>query len=239
MSRKPSMMRKALTAAVMLSVSCFTTVVTTSALAQTAPKAGELTVAGSVILNGTPAITGATIFSDSKIKTAHNSGATINLGKTGRIQLGPDSEMTLRFVDGNIGGNLAKGRAVVNAPAGVAVAVTTTEGTATADGVSASSLTIDVTCGNTRVASGRSAAKVTSGSKVEVVAAGSEVAVGQSGAAPRCARLATTSMSDKLSTGAVAALILAGVGGAVAGIVAAASSDDVTPSSVSVSGFRP
>lgn len=239
MSRKPSKMRKALTTAVMLSVSCFYTVVSPSALAQTASKAGELTVAGSVLLNGTPAISGATIFNESKVKTAHNSGATISLGKTGRIQLGPDAELTLRYADGKIGGNLAKGRAVVNAPVGVAVAIVTNDGTATADGVEASSLTVDVTCGNTRVHSSRSAAKVTNGNKVDVVAAGSEVSVGQAQGAPRCARLATTSMSDKLSTGAVAALILAGVGGAVAGIVAAASSDDVTPSSVTVSNFRP
>ncbi|MFN8001290.1 MAG: hypothetical protein U0X75_09780 [Acidobacteriota bacterium] len=35
------------------------------------------------------------------------------------------------------------------------------------------------------------------------------------------------------------ALIIAGVGGAVAGIVAASQSDNVTPSSIVVSGFRP
>jgi hypothetical protein len=100
-------------------------------------------------------------------------------------------------------------------------------------------LTIDVTCGNTRVASSRGAAKVTAGSKVEAVAAGSEVAVGQAQGAPRCARLATSSMTDKLSPAAVAALIIAGVGGAVGGIVAAAQSDNITPSSIVVSGFRP
>jgi hypothetical protein len=44
---------------------------------------------------------------------------------------------------------------------------------------------------------------------------------------------------DKLSSGAIAALIIAGVGGAVAGIVAATQSDDVEPSAIVVSGFRP
>ncbi len=240
MSRKPTTIRKALSVAMMVTVGCFYSLVSTSALAQTA-KSGELTVAGSVMINGTQAISGATVFSESKIKTARLSGATINLGKMGRIQLGPESEMTLRFTDGNIGGNLTAGRAVVSAPAGVSISVATAEGIATADGKQASALTIDVTCGNTRVASARSAAKVTSGAKVETVAAGSEVAVGQQPAAgaPRCARLATTSFSDKLSSGAIAALIIAGVGGAVAGIVAASQSDNVTPSSIVVSGFRP
>ncbi len=237
--RKPTMFRKALSVALMMTVGCFYSLVTTSALAQTASKAaGELVVTGSVSLNGTSAISGATVFSESKIKTSRNSTATINLGKLGRVQLGPESEMTLRFSEGQLGGNLASGRAIVNAPVGVAVAVATTEGVATADGQKASALTVDVTCGNTRVAAARSDAKVTAGSKVEYVAAGSEVSVGSQNA-PRCARLSTAGKSEGLSAGAIAALIIAGVGGAVAGIVAASQSDNVTPSSIVVSGFRP
>jgi hypothetical protein len=222
----------------MMAVGSFYTLVGGSTLAQSGGAAGELSVTGSVMINGTPAISGATVFSDSKIKTARGGAATINLGKLGRVQLGPESEMTLRFVDGNIGGNLNSGRAVVNAPVGVSVNVATAEGVTTADGKQSVTLVIDVTCGNTRVAASRSAAKVTSGSKVETVAAGSEVAVGQAGA-PRCARLSTSSQSEGLSTGALAALIIAGVGGAVGGIVAATQADDVTASSIVVSGFRP
>ncbi|MGH9834045.1 MAG: hypothetical protein ACREBD_02930 [Blastocatellia bacterium] len=236
---KPSRFRKALTVAVMLAVGGFYSLMTTSALAQAAKAAGELSVTGSVMINGTQAISGATVFSDSKVKTSRSSGATINLGKLGRVQLGPESEMALRFSEGNIGGNLMAGRAVVSAPAGISINVATIEGVATADGKQAATLTIDVTCGNTRVAASRSAAKVTSGSKVEYVAAGSEVAVGQAQAAPRCARLSTAGQSQGLSSGALAALIIAGVGGAVAGIVAASQADNVTPSSIVVSGFRP
>ena len=61
--------------------------------------------------------------------------------------------------------------------------------------------------------------------------------VGQAGA-PRCARLSTASQATGLSTGAIAALIIAGVGGAVAGIIAATQADDVTPSSIVVRGLR-
>jgi hypothetical protein len=235
MSRKPSAIRKMLTIALIMAVSSLSS----SIFAQSAMKAaGELSVTGSVSINGTSAISGATVFSDSKIKTDRNSGATISLGKLGRVQLGPETEMTLRFADGAIGGNLTSGRAVVNAPAGVGVSIATADGIAVADGKQASALTVDVTCGNTRVASTRSEAKVTSGSKVEVVAAGSEVAVGQASQAPRCARL-SMARDQPLSSGAIAALIIAGVGGAVAGIVAASQSDNVTPSSIVVSGFRP
>jgi hypothetical protein len=232
--------RKALAIALMLALGGFYSLITSSALAQSAAKsAGELSVKGNVSVNGTSAISGATVFSDSLVKTQRGSGATINLGRLGRVQLGPESEMTLRFADGAIGGKLTSGRAVLSAPTGVAISIATADGVTTADGKQASALTIDVTCGNTRVASARNGAKVTAGGKDQYIAAGSEVAVGQAQATPaRCARL-STAREPGLSSGAVAALVIAGVGGAVGGIVAATQSDDVTPSSVVVSGIRP
>ncbi|NBO64527.1 MAG: hypothetical protein EBU88_06745, partial [Acidobacteria bacterium] len=66
---------------------------------------------------------------------------------------------------------------------------------------------------------------------------GQEAAVGK--AKGDCTRIATTSMGSGLSTGALAALIIAGIGGAVGGVIAAAQSDNVAPSSIVVSGFRP
>jgi hypothetical protein len=242
MSCQSTTFRKVLTVALILAVGSFYSLIPTSAIAQSASKtlgaAGELSVSGSVTINGTQAITGATIFSESRVKTARNSTASVSLGRLGRVQLGPESEMTLHFTGSAIGGNLAAGRTVVNAPAGVSITVATTEGVATSDGKLASALTVDVTCGNTRVAATRNSAKVTTGSKVENVAAGTEVAVGQA-QAPRCTRLSTAGRGMELSAGGIAALIIAGVGGAVAGIVAASQSDEVTPSSIVVSGFRP
>src|SRR5262245_44210405 len=208
MSRKPTTLWKMLHFALMIAVGIFYTLVPITALAQNAPKvAGELSVRGSVTVNGTNAISGATIFSESRVKTEHNSAATVNLGKLGRVQLGPESEMLLRFSEGHIEGNLTAGGAVVSAPSGVAVSIATADGITTADGKEASALSIDVACGNTRVASAHNGAKVTSGSKVEYVAAGSEVAVGQAAdkqaakqgqgqAAPsRCPRLAAAKPS--------------------------------------------
>jgi hypothetical protein len=233
-----------LTVLLVLTVGSFYTLVTTSALAQTAPQAaGELSVTGPVTINGTAAISGATVFNDSRVKTAKNGTATINLGKFGRIELAPDTEMTVRFSETTVGGNLLGGRAVVSTPVGVGIAVATADGTAVSDGKQAAVLTVDVTCGNTRVASSRSDAKVTSGNKVEYVAAGQEVAVGTqaAGQGSRCTRLSAAGATGVggLSAGAIAALVIAGVGGAVAGIVAASQSDEVTRTSIVVSGFRP
>jgi ferric-dicitrate binding protein FerR (iron transport regulator) len=199
--------------------------------------AGELAIVGNVLLNGTPAIGGATIFSDSTIKTGEG-GATVNLGQGGRIQLAANSEMTVRFTQTNIGGNLTAGTATVSAPAGVAVAVATAEGTAVNGGEAACTMTVDVTCGNTRVAAMKSDAKIVATDKTELVAEGQQASVGQPGA-PKCSRLLAATKYEGLSPGALAALIIAGIGGAVAGIIAAAQGDDVTPTTIVVSGFRP
>jgi hypothetical protein len=217
--------------------------VTTTSLAQTAKVAGDLSVTGQVTLNGAAAVSGATVFSDSRVKTGQKGGAIVNLGKLGRIDLGPDTEMTLSFSEGTIGGNLLSGRAVVSAPTGVGISVTTSDGNAVADGKQATALTVDVSCGNTRVASSRGEAKVNSKDKVESVAAGHEVAVGTQQPGSRCTRLTAAGAAGAggggLSTGAIAALVIAGVGGAVGGIVAATQSDDVSSSNIVVSGFRP
>lgn len=242
---KPTTLRKALAVILVLTVGSFYTLVTTTAMAQTAPKAsGELSITGPVTLNGTAAISGATVFSDSTLKTGRNGGATVNLGKFGRVELGPETEMTLRFAEGTVGGNLRAGRAVVNAPAGVGISVVTADGIAVSDGKQAAALTVDVTCGNTRVMASRSDAKVTAGNKVEYVAAGQEVQVGTqtAGATSRCTRLSAAGAGagmGGLSSGAIAALIIAGVGGAVAGAVAASQSDEVSASQIVVSGFKP
>lgn len=246
MSSKPTTLRKMLAVTLVLTVGSFYSLVTTTTLAQTAKVAGDLSVTGQVTLNGAAAISGATVFSDSRVKTGQKGGAIVNLGKLGRIELGPEAEMTLSFSESTIGGNLLSGRAVVSAPTGVGISVTTSDGNAVADGKQATALTVDVACGNTRVASSRGEAKVNSNNKVESVAAGHEVAVGTQTPGSRCTRLtaggagaAGAGGGGGLSTGAIAALVIAGVGGAVGGIVAASQSDDVSGSNIVVSGFRP
>jgi hypothetical protein len=241
MIRKLSAWKKGISMGLIMSVASFSTLFTSSVMAQSSPMglraAGELAIVGNVLLNGTPAIAGATVFSDSVIKTGEG-GATVNLGTGGRIELAANSEMVVRFTETNVGGNLKAGSTTVSAPAGIAVSVATAEGTAINNGDVASTLLVDVTCGNTRVAAMKSDAKLVAVNKTELVAEGQQASVGQEGA-PKCARLLAATKYEGLSPAALAALIIAGIGGAVAGIIAAASADDITPSGIVVSGFRP
>jgi hypothetical protein len=244
--RKVNGIKKALTVIMMMTVGSFSSLLTNAAMAQVAPKlAGDISVRGSVMLNGVTASNGATVFADGRIRTGSNSGATINLGKLGQVELEADSELVLRLEQNLIGGSLRAGRATVTAPKGIAINVLTADGIATAEGKDASVLTVDVSCGNIRVMSIHNEAKVTAGSRVEMVAAGKEVSIGAPQDAARCARVAQNATAKKvggigaLSGGALAALILLGVGGAVIGIVAATQGDNTSSNGTTLSVFRP
>jgi len=91
---------------------------------------GQLIASGPVTINGNKAITGTTIFTDSNIVVdcAKGNSAIVNLGYMGRIELVPGTKMTLRFKDGMISGDLQDGKAIINTPGGVKVAVNTPDG---------------------------------------------------------------------------------------------------------------
>lgn len=100
---------------------------------------GQLIVTGSVTVNDKRAITGTTVFTESRIAVACAKGnsALINLGRLGRIELTSGAKIMLRFTDGLISGDLLEGKAVVSTPAGVKVSVNTPDGVSSADGVEA------------------------------------------------------------------------------------------------------
>ncbi|MBK8464506.1 MAG: hypothetical protein IPL32_01620 [Chloracidobacterium sp.] len=88
---------------------------------------GEIVVTGTsetsvVTVNGEAVKSGRTIFSSSTISTPEGAGAIINLGQTGRVQLGSDTTFTLSFDNDGISGDLASGSiSVLNAAKSVSV----------------------------------------------------------------------------------------------------------------------
>lgn len=241
MNNKIAGMKKALVVALMVTLTSLNSLVVSDTTAQVTLKlAGDLSVRGTVTLNGMNAASGTTVFDGGRIKTGSNGSATVNLGKQGQVELGADSELVLKLENGLIGGNLRTGRAVISAPLGVGVNVLTSDGIAVTEGREAAILTVDTFCGNTRVTSAKSNAKVTAGDRVEIVAAGQEVTVGtQTAQAPNCKRLAVTAPAASFGPALLAPLLIAGIGGGIVGIVAATQADDITPSSVNISNFRP
>lgn len=252
MSKMTGAVRKALSVILMVTVGSSYCLITSTAFAQVSPKlVGQLSVRGQVALNGINTVSGATVFGGSQIKTGVNSSAIVSLGKMGQVDLEPESELILRVDAGIIGGHLRSGRAIISAPAGIAVNLATADGIAVSDGKEPSVLTVDVTSGNTRVASVRSEAKVLVGNQAEIVAAGQEVSVGaqaQKGETCYCydknqkvtgkgkindkgvcecteSVAGTVMVGSGLTTGALLTLVIVGVGGAIAGIVTSIQGD--------------
>lgn len=105
---------------------------------------GQLIVTGAVTVNDKKAISGTSVFNNSRLSVACAGGnrAIVSLGRLGRIELNPGAQLLLRFADGLISGELVTGRIIVNAPAGVKVAINTPEGVSAADGKEPAALAV-------------------------------------------------------------------------------------------------
>jgi hypothetical protein len=138
--------RRALSTCLMVAVFATYSMV---ALAGSDRIAGELTITGNglngdtatVTVNGEAAKSGRSIFSSSIIATPSNAGAVINLGKSGIIELAPNSVFTISFDDKSVGGDLSSGKLTVLG-ASSAVTIKTASGqvvkASTGDSVNAS-----------------------------------------------------------------------------------------------------
>ncbi len=180
-------------------------------------ESGELLVARGVVVNGTPATGGLTVLSGSTIKTEPDGRAIINLGKFGRVMLGSEAEITLRFTDGHLSGDLISGWALVSAPKGIEIAIKTVDGIAAADGEKASELRIDLTGGTTRVES--EAASLSDGKKTEFVAAGEEVELSRADGIPAYSRRALDVAVAEQALGGFGEVLSASVRGAIESVI--------------------
>ena len=117
-----------------------------------------------VTVNGTSAISGATVFSDSTVTTAKGSSAVVSLGKLGRVELKPETTVKLTFTDSSF-------------------TLTTGDGEITG-GAKKTELTIDTSCGNTVVAVKKGRVELRAGDSVKQIAAGNQDTAGT--ARPGC-----------------------------------------------------
>lgn len=108
------------------------------------PIVGQISLTGSVTMNDKKAISGTTVFSNARLNVACAAGnrAIVTLGRLGRIELTPGSQMVLKFSDGLISGELVMGKIVVNSSPGVKVAINTPEGVTASDGKDSSVLAV-------------------------------------------------------------------------------------------------
>ena len=140
---------------------------------------------GQVSVNGTAAISGATVSSDSSITTAARSSAVVSLGKLGRVEVLPDSTMKLSFSDSSVSVSmLDAGRVRVSSSSNITAGATTKDGQITSTGKQRNEFIVDTSCGNTFVSVKKGTVELRAGSTVKQIAAGNQDTAGQ--ARPGC-----------------------------------------------------
>jgi hypothetical protein len=194
-----------------------------SMVALAAPKdiTGDITVTGQVTVNGQAVVSNSTIVSGSSVVTGDNSTAVISLGKTGRIEVLANSNITLKFNDTGITGILSEGKARVSNAAGVATTITTKDATVIADAGQANSFAVEVECSHTHVDTLSGLVTMRTGTNDKQVAAGTDAVAGnlsQTGCQP-CVRPGLPVPVAGIGTLPLVAILLAAAGGVGAAII--------------------
>ncbi len=195
---------------------------------------GEITVTGQVTVNGQTAVSNSTVVSGSTITTGTNSSAIINLSKNGRVELLPETSLTLKYSENSIVAMLSSGKVKISNTSGVSATVTTKSATVVADTGQANFFAVDVGCGDstkcaqTFVETTSGLVTLRSGSTTKQVAAGTDATAGlsQTGCKP-CYRpgSAPPPAIAGIGTGALAAILLAAGGATVAAVILGSKTD--------------
>ncbi|MDH3493133.1 MAG: FecR domain-containing protein [Acidobacteriota bacterium] len=217
--------RRTISAITGIAVLC---VASLTAMAAPGDVKADITVNGQVTVNGQPAVSNSTVVSGSTITTGANSSAVIGLANNGRVELMPETSLTLRFTENSIVAMLSSGKVQISNRAGIGATVTTRSATVVADAGQANLFTVDIGCGDdikcaqTLVQTTNGLVTLKSGKTTKQVAAGTDAVAGgsQTGCKP-CFRPGSAPPVAIAGIGAGAlAAILVGVGAAaVAAII--------------------
>ncbi len=209
-----------------------------SMVAIAAPKdiTGEITITGQVTVNGQSVVSNSTVVSGSSIVTGDNSTAIISLGKTGRVELAANSNITLKFIDSGITGILSEGKVRVSNAAGVATTVTTKDATVIADAGQGNTFAVEVECSHTHVDTVSGLVTMRTGNNDKQVAAGTDAVAGnlsQTGCKP-CFRPGPGVPVASIGALPLVAILLAAAGGVGTAILVGSSTETTTGGGVVV-----
>jgi hypothetical protein len=148
------------------------------ALAAPNSSTAEITVTGQVTVNGQAAVSNSTILSGSTIVTGTDSSAVISLGKTGRVEVMSDSNLSLQFSDSSIVGIISSGKVRVTNAAGVAATMTSKDAVAIADAGQSNTFVVEVECSHTHVDTMAGVVTMREGTNDKQVVAGTTATAG-------------------------------------------------------------
>jgi len=112
------------------SVALIAVIFAAQVLALAVPTLGKLRTRNNkpITVNGSSVASGTTILSKSRIKVPEKVGATVDLGRLGRLDIGPKTELVLDFDDSEINVQLDAGYVVLSTKQGIKGTVNTSEG---------------------------------------------------------------------------------------------------------------
>jgi hypothetical protein len=139
-------------------------------------RAGEVTLANGVAVDGAPAVRGQTFFSGSRLEAAGKSLALLSLDNLGRVELSEAAALRLDFDGEGLGGALEAGRLRVYAPRGVAADFATTDAHVRSDSREAVSFILRAGEGFTEVSVQSGALEVRANSAARTLKAGESYA---------------------------------------------------------------
>lgn len=149
-----------------------------AALAIPTDVTGEISVSGQVTVNGQTAVSNSTIMSGSTIVTGVGSNAVVSLGKTGRVEVLENSNITLNFSATGIVAIVSTGKVRVANAQGVPATVTTKDATLIADAGQANNFLVETECSHTHVDTTSGLVVLREGSNDRQVAAGTSATAG-------------------------------------------------------------
>jgi formylmethanofuran dehydrogenase subunit C len=139
-------------------------------------------------VNERPPASGVTIVSGSIVQTTNVTGLLVNLRKAGRVELSQNSGIKLSYGENSITGALFAGRVRVATPAGVSTSISTADGEVVVNEGAATSLTIDIECGNTVVKVKNGEVELRAGGEVKKISAGEQGSVGTPLPVKKCSK---------------------------------------------------
>ena len=213
-----NIIHKLTTSVLTLTIFCVYSMV---ALAGTKDVTGEITVTGTVTVNGQTVVSNSTLVSGATIITGANSNAIISLGKAGRIEVLPESSLTLKFSETSITGILETGKVRVANNPGIAATITTQHTVAIADAGQTNVFAVEVCGCETQVSNVSGLVTMRQGNSNKQIAAGTDATAGnlnQTGCKPCTRPNPNPGVFPVAGSGWLAPMLIAAAGGAAAAI---------------------
>jgi hypothetical protein len=133
---------------------------------------GTITAEGVVRINGSPVLSGQTLFFDSAIVTSADSESTLNLANSARLKLDQESSLTLESASHNFSASLGSGMVRALVPGSVRGDIRTADAVITTDSAGAADFNVVVDVCSTTLVVQVGRVKIRAGDSVRLVSSG-------------------------------------------------------------------